>query len=151
MSLSADWEKLIVENDQHRRSHLYGKYRGIVTDNQDDQRMGRIKARVPAVLGDLAVWCVPVVPFAGDAHGLFMIPKVGDGVWVEFEAGDVSRPLWTGSWWAKGEIPPPDAVDQHVLTTPKGLQVVLDDAGKKLLLKHPDGAEISMTSTSITI
>ena len=31
---------------------FYGKYRGIVTDTEDPLKMGRIKARVPDVLGD---------------------------------------------------------------------------------------------------
>ena len=35
------------------------------------------------------------------------MPEVQVGVWIEFEAGDASRPIWTGCWWASGEMPDP--------------------------------------------
>ena len=31
-------------------------------------------------------------PYAGDGVGVYTIPAPGAGVWIEFEAGDVSRP-----------------------------------------------------------
>lgn len=108
---------------------------------------------MPAIYGDEqdSPWCVPVVPFAGDAHGLLLLPKPGDGVWIEFEAGNISHPLWTGCWWAKGELPEPNGVNQHVLTTPKGLQIVLDDDASELRLIHPGGGEITIAASKITV
>ena len=151
--MAHEFEDLIVELNEHRRSHYYGKYRGVVTDPDDPEKMGRIKAQVPAIYGDEqdSPWCLPVVPFAGDSHGLLLLPKKGDGVWIEFEAGNISRPLWTGCWWGKNELPDPKGVNQHVLTTPKGLQIVLDDDASQLQLLHPGGAEITMTDSSITL
>jgi len=151
--MTNEFEGLLVELDEHRRSHYFGKYRGVVSDPDDPEKMGRIKAQVPSIYGDEedSPWCLPVAPFAGDSHGLFLLPKKGDGVWIEFEAGNISHPLWTGCWWGKDELPDPKGVNQHVLTTPKGLQIVLDDDAKKLQLLHPDGAEITMTDSKITI
>ena len=38
----------------------YGKYRGIVTDNQDSKHLGRLKARVPEVLANVETgWALP--------------------------------------------------------------------------------------------
>ena len=53
----------------------------------------RIKAKVPAVLGDAeSGWCMPCVPYAGPKVGIAFLPEVGSGVWIEFEGGDVSYP-----------------------------------------------------------
>jgi len=42
-------------------------------------------------------------------------------------------------------------VNQHVLTSPKGLQIILDDDAPKLQLLHPGGAEITLEESRITI
>src|SRR5918994_2317984 len=75
----------------------YGKYRGIVSDNEDEKNLGRLKAQVPEVLGDVATgWALPAAPFGGDGIGLFTVPPPGSRVWIEFEAGGVLRPLLGG-------------------------------------------------------
>src|SRR5262245_2278263 len=145
-------EKLVVKREGAERQRFFGKYRGIVEDVADEENLGRIIARVPAVYGEAnSRWALPAVAFAGPAHGLVVLPKQGDGVWIEFEAGDPSKPIWTGCWWARGEIPSPGGPEERVLVTPEGLKVVLDDAQKKLQLLHPGGAEITMTNSDITL
>ena len=80
------------------RNRFYGKYRGSVTDV--DASTLRIKAKVPAVLGDQeSGWCMPCVPYAGKNVGMAFLPEQGSGVWIEFEGGDVSYPIWTGCYW----------------------------------------------------
>jgi uncharacterized protein involved in type VI secretion and phage assembly len=79
---------------------FYGKYRGIVTDNEDPNRLGRIRVHVQDVLGDLeSGWALPALPYAGDGVGLYLIPPVDAFVWVEFEHGDPDYPIWTGCFW----------------------------------------------------
>lgn len=147
-----DQEKLLVELTEQMRSRYFGKYRGKVTDVADPEKLGRITATVPEVYGDTpSPWALPSVPFAGKNHGLVLLPEVGDGVWIEFEAGDLSRPIWTGCWWASGEIPSQGDADTRVLVTSGGHQIVLDDGEKKLQLLHSGGAEITMTDLDITI
>ena len=73
-----------------------GPYRAIVEDDRDPERRGRLRVSVPAV-GVTAVWadaCLPPVPL-----GMLAMPGVGSTVWVQFEGGDVNRPLWTGITW----------------------------------------------------
>ncbi len=151
--MALEFEDLVVRLDEHRRSHYFGKYRGVVTDPDDREGLGRIKARVPAIYGDEqeSPWCLPVAPFAGDSHGFLLLPQKGDGVWIEFEAGNISHPLWTGSWWGKKEMPDAMGVNRYALTTPKGLQILLDDDASKLQLRHPGGAEITLTDSGILI
>lgn len=145
-------EKLIVELAETVRQRYFGKYRGIVEEVEDKERLGRITAKVPSVYGDvISPWALPAVPFAGQGHGFLVLPKKGDGVWIEFEGGNPSKPIWTGFWWAKGEMPSPSGPDERVLITPAGLKVVLDDKKKKLQLLHPGGAEITLAESEITL
>src|SRR4030095_9317776 len=80
----------------------FGKYRGIVTDINDPMMRGRIRARVPNVLGEQeSSWAEPCAPF-----WLFALPTVNAGVWIEFEQGDPDSPIWSGCRWGLGdEIP----------------------------------------------
>jgi uncharacterized protein involved in type VI secretion and phage assembly len=87
------------------RSRCFGKYRGTVVDNDDKTHRGRLKVQVKSVCGDDALWAMPCVPYAGDGVGLVSLPEAGTGVWVEFEGGDPTFPIWTGFFWADHEAP----------------------------------------------
>jgi hypothetical protein len=101
------------------RNRFFGKYRGTVLEV--DATTMSLKAYVPAVLGDQASgWCQPCVPYAGPNVGFFMLPEVGSGVWVEFEAGDVSRPIWAGCFWYATEIPGTADADVKTIVTAAG-------------------------------
>jgi uncharacterized protein involved in type VI secretion and phage assembly len=148
-----DQERLILELTDFVRSRYFGKYRGVVVDVDDSENMGRIKARVPEVYGpdEESPWASPCVPFAGPNHGLVLIPEVDDGVWIEFEAGDRSRPIWTGCWWGSSDMPSDAGTDSRVLVTSGGHKLVMDDEAGKLQLVHSGGAELTMTNNDITI
>ena len=124
---------------ERQTDRFYGKYRGLVLINVDPQNQGRIKAIVPEVLGVFpSNWCLPCTPYAGAAMpaGLFTIPLPGTGVWIEFEAGDVNRPVWTGCWWVTAQVPInnglPSQFTNKTLTTDTGLSISLDDALQKI-------------------
>ena len=54
---------------------FYGKYRGVVTNNNDPLKQGRIRATVPAVLGDRETgWALPCAPYGGDGVGFVFLP-----------------------------------------------------------------------------
>ena len=74
----------------------FGKYRATVSDNEDPTASGRLKVDVPSAnITDVwAAACLPPVP-----QSLVQLPASGSGVWVEFEEGDTSRPIWTGILW----------------------------------------------------
>ena len=150
--MSLEMENLLADMAEDRRSRFYGKYRGLVVDVDDPEKLGRITAQVPEVLGETdSPWALPCVPFAGASHGLVLLPEVGDGVWIEFEAGDPSRPIWTGGWWGDGEMPDPGAPKTRVLATTAGHKFVLDDDGSEIQLLHSGGAELKMTDGDITL
>lgn len=125
------------------RSHFFGKYRGTVSDNEDSTSRGRIKVKVPAVLGpDLEVWAMPCVPYAGDQVGFYSLPPKGSGVWIEFEAGDPSYAIWSGCFWADNELPDSGGPDIKIWQT-DSLKVRLDDSADELLLEN--GSESKTT------
>jgi hypothetical protein len=133
-------------------SRYYGKYRGVVTDVDDPNNQCRIRATVPAVLGEHACgWAMPAVPFAGAGHGFVMLPKVGSGVWIEFEAGQLDNPIWSGAWWASGERPDPQGAAVRVIVSEKGHKLILDDESDEVKLVHGSGPEIRMTATEIVL
>jgi uncharacterized protein involved in type VI secretion and phage assembly len=148
----ADLERMTVETIEYMRTRYFGKYRGIVRDVDDPEGMGRIVAQVPEVLGETETpWALPSVPFAGADHGFVVLPEEGDGVWIEFEAGDLSRPIWSGCWWARGEMPSPGGMQTRVLVTTDGHKLVLDDEGGEVKLLHAGGAEFIMSDQEIKL
>lgn len=83
-----------------------GKYRAIVMDNNDPERRGRIRVQCPAVLGNyLSSWCEPCIPYATDYAGDYYVPPVNEAIWVEFEEGDVDKPIWGGGWYKVDSSP----------------------------------------------
>jgi uncharacterized protein involved in type VI secretion and phage assembly len=141
-------ERLIVELAAESRERFYGKYRGLVVDIDDPDSLGRIRAQVPEVLGTLhSPWALPCAPYGGPGVGTYAIPPVGAGVWIEFEAGDPSRPIWSGAWWGRGELPKDQSGGDtgpplKIMRSEKGLMLALDDAGNTATLSDQDGSNL---------
>lgn len=139
---------------------FYGKYRGVVTDNNDPLMIGRIKARVPDVTGSEETgWALPVAPFGGNGMGLFAVPDTDAGVWIEFEHGDPDYPVWCGAWWGSAaEVPPkvlapPPAAGKFMVKTKAGHTILVDDTPGVggITLETSGGQKIILTSLGIEI
>jgi phage baseplate assembly protein gpV len=135
------------------QEQYFGKYRGLVVDNQDPENRARLTLRVPSVMGSEAVthWAEPCLPFGGLAdQGLFLVPEVGAQVWVEFEEGNVSKPIWTGTLWQQSADVPAEAADRspHMreLKTPSGHILSFDDTEgeEEIRLYHPADSELKI-------
>jgi len=75
-----------------------GRYRGVVVSNIDPDKIGRLLVRVEDVMGSHpCLWASPASVVAGTQMGIYAIPPVNAGVWVEFEDGDPNDPVWTGT------------------------------------------------------
>jgi uncharacterized protein involved in type VI secretion and phage assembly len=130
----------------------YGKYRGFVTANEDPQQLGRVKLRVPALLGEAETdWALPCLPCGGLANqGLFCVPAVGAQVWVEFEGGNPDFPIWTGTFWQQSGDPPEEAQrsspSAKVWRTAKGHVLLFEDAdgNEQVKLLHVDGSTLDL-------
>jgi phage baseplate assembly protein gpV len=140
----------LIERVEHR---YFGKYRGIVTDNSDADNLGRLRAKVPRVLGDEETgWALPAFAYGGSSEqGLYLVPDVGAGVWIEFEGGDLSYPIWTGTWFTTGDIPESAQPGKKVLKTKSGHKLVLDDDAGTLEITDANSNTITMDSSTIKI
>lgn len=78
-------------------ARFFGKYRGICLNNIDPLLRARLKVQVPDVLGIAeSNWAEPCLPFApGETFGV-TTPPPGTALWVEFESGDPTMPIWSG-------------------------------------------------------
>mgnify|MGYP001161683300 CR=1 FL=1 len=134
-----------------RERRAVGKYRGIVVDNADPDRRGRVRVRVPALLGDAATdWALPCFPCGGlSGQGWYAVPQVDAQVWVEFEAGDLDHPIWSGTFWQQsGDVPAEvqDPPSSTLLRTPQGHRLLLEDKdGQEAIeLVHKGGASLKI-------
>ena len=146
-------EDQLVEIAAWRNRSRFGKYRGTVESVEEGDRLGYISAKVYEVFDSERIIenIRPCSPFAGSQHGFVAIPEEGDGVWVEFEAGDTSNPIWTGFWWADGAMPEPKGPLVRSFITTTGHKLILDDDGNEVALLHKDGAEMKMTDGELTV
>ncbi|HEX8777968.1 MAG TPA: phage baseplate assembly protein V [Rhodanobacter sp.] len=142
-------------------NRFYGKYRGTVIQNVDPEQIGRIQAMVPDVSGLLpSSWAMPCVPFAGKQSGVYVVPQIGAGVWVEFEQGDPDYPVWSGGYWdSAAEVPALALAGNPAspsLVLQSGLQngiTISDMPGPTggILIKSATGAMILVNDVGITI
>jgi len=122
----------------------YGKYRGLVLDNNDPDRIGRLRASVPSLSDFETDWAMPSAPYSGNGAGLFMVPPIGAGVWIEFETGDIRLPIWSGCWWKTGELPSSNSGTiatpaLKILRTEQGMLLALDDAAQTVTISDGTG------------
>jgi uncharacterized protein involved in type VI secretion and phage assembly len=135
---------------ERMRNRFYGKYRGTVTDV--DASTLRIKAKVPSVLGEQATgWCMPCVPYAGPGVGIAFLPETGAGVWIEFEGGDVTYPIWVGCYWRSGEQPSDAAPKVKAIVTASGHKILLDDDAETITISDPNENKVTLSSDGITL
>lgn len=152
--------RLVAQFQEKVENRYYGKYRAIVTSNEDPEKRGRLKVNVPSLFGETEIgWAMPCIPYGGaEGLGYYMIPEPDDGVWVEFEAGRLSYPIWSGTWWAQDEAPKgaedeDPAPDRKIIKTKSGHLIQLDDSSgsESITIIDKDGNKVKMDSSAIEI
>jgi uncharacterized protein involved in type VI secretion and phage assembly len=114
------------------RQRVYGVVTGVVTNNQDPDKLGRVRVNFPWLSDeDESWWARVAAPMAGDQRGLYLLPEVDDEVLVVFEHGDVRFPYVIGALWSEN-APPPEtneegSNDHRVLKSRSGHVIRLDD------------------------
>lgn len=151
--MTSQTDTILARLVERVEGRYYGKYRGQVTDNSDPDNLGRIKASVPRILGTLDTgWALPAFPYGGASEqGFFAVPDIGAGVWIEFEGGDLSYPIWTGTWFTSGDVPESAQPGKKVLKTKSGHKIVLDDDGGTLEITDSNGNTVSMDSSTVKV
>lgn len=168
-----DLERVVADLVERVERRFYGKHRGFVVDNQDPSKLGRLKLKVPSVLGPDVVtgWALPCAPYGGAVdQGFLFIPEVDAGVWVEFEEGDLEFPIWVGTFWSQpngdSELPKPNQPDgsedgsvqdpptRKIIKTLKGHTIQLEDKDDEetvTLIEATNGNIVVMNKDGITI
>lgn len=145
-------EKTLANIMLRMERHYFGKYRGFVVDNDDPSHLGRLKLKVPSVLGNDVVtgWALPCAPYGGDAnHGALFIPEQNAGVWVEFEEGDLEFPIWVGTFWSSPsgntELPKTNGADgkeDGSVQSPPTRKIIKTKKGHTLQFEDKDNEEL---------
>jgi len=140
------------------RSHRWsGVLPAIVTNNDDPDKLGRVKVIFPTISEEKeSGWAPIAVALAGKGRGFWLIPNVDDEVLVAFEHGEFNRPYVIGSLWNGKDTPPPDgtaankAHEVHELLTEGGSKLLLDDSSgnEVILLTTKDGLSLTLDKTN---
>jgi hypothetical protein len=152
---------MMGKGDISKRRKYQGRFKGIVVNNVDPLQMGRLLVQVPDVLGsDPCIWAESASPLSGTTMGLYMVPPLNSGVWIEFQQGDTDYAMWTGCWrGSPKDLPPlalaaPPATPPIVLGTPGQNAIVISDVPGPtggILITSNSGAFISISQAGIII
>jgi uncharacterized protein involved in type VI secretion and phage assembly len=141
--MSGVLDQITDERLENLKRLRFGLYRGIVRDVDDPEEKGRVRVEVHELLGAgrLTNWASYCAPFGGGGAGFFMLPRPGDGVWVMFERGEPTRPVWIGFWFNAEDARPAEAGKEvRVLRSKSGHQIALGDEDGKEFLEVKDKA-----------
>ena len=79
------------------------------------------------------------------------LPPAGTSVWVEFEEGNINRPIWAGFFWKDNEIDSADATESIAFWKTPGLTIRIDNDSGKVEIETSGGSKITLESSAIKI
>jgi len=137
---------------------LYGVFAGLVEDNDDPEKEGRVKVRFPW-LDDATVseWCRVMQPYAGNGFGATFVPELQCEVLVAFVHGDMNEPIVIGGLYNGADKPPSyhdgTTTDVKMIKTQAGHVVRLDDSARAraIELKTAGGHDVVLDDQNRTI
>lgn len=92
---------------EERHTQGYNIVVGIVTANDDPDKLGRVKVRFPWLSdSDESHWARIASHMAGKDRGFYNLPEIDDEVLVAFEHGDLRFPYVIGMLWNGKDKPP---------------------------------------------
>jgi uncharacterized protein involved in type VI secretion and phage assembly len=116
---------------------IYGVVVGVVTNNKDPDKLGRIKVQFPWLSEENeSHWARLATLMAGANRGTVFFPEVGDEVLVAFEHGDIRFPYIIGALWNGVDTPPHDNADGE-----NNLRLIKSRSGHVIQLDDTSGSE----------
>lgn len=157
MDLFTEFLELFKSRGLSSHGRFYSIYRGIVVDNADPEFRARLKIKCPAVFKNETFdgWAFPRGMAAGKKWGFYAIPSVGDQIWVSFEEGDPSFPIWEyGTWTDAHPVPETAKIktqDNFVFQTPKGQRIEFNDSTDKITITDKTGNVLELSSRGFSM
>ncbi len=168
---------MIESNPNINRSMLLGVTPAIVTDINDDEKMGRVKVRLLNLgTSEQETGFIRVVsPMAGKSCGIQFLPEVGDEVLVAFCGDGMSQPYVIGSLYSnRADYTMPSPVENgvndirmiktrsgHTITfgdkegeenieikSAKEMVIKIDDKGNSIKISDKDGKNLMTLSAN---
>lgn len=122
---------------------------GMVTNNNDPKKWGRVKVKFPTLTEEHeSHWARVVAIGAGPDRGFDCLPEINDEVLVAFEHGDIAFPYILGSLWNGKDKPPLENDDGEnnirMIKSRSGHKIVLDDTEdkEKIIIEDKSGKNI---------
>jgi phage protein D/phage baseplate assembly protein gpV len=87
----------VQSNGKIGSNSIYGVVPAIVTGNDDPEKQGRVKFKLPGMSGTYeSNWAPMLQAAAGPNSGAVFLPEVDDEILVSFENGDIHKPFVIG-------------------------------------------------------
>ncbi len=132
---SVDGLEHILGQDETNR--CYGVVIGVVSNNQDPDKKGRVKVKLPWFADTVeTAWARVAAPMAGHQCGFMFLPEAGDEVLVAFEHGLLEFPYVLGALWSGKHAPPVSNEDGK-----NNIRLIKSRSGHLLRLDDTDGKE----------
>ncbi|BAZ08756.1 Rhs element Vgr protein [Calothrix sp. NIES-4071] len=134
-----NFAELIIDNQLSSGvdNRVFGVVIGIVTNNRDTEKMGRVKVKFPWLSdSDESHWARIATPMAGKERGIYFLPEVDDEVLVMFEHGDVRFPYIIGALWNGKDSPPETNNDGK-----NNIRLIKSRSGHTIRLNDENGKE----------
>lgn len=129
-------KELLMERGIESLGRFYSIYRGMVMDNDDPNHMNSLQVAIPEIQGGIIVWALPFGQHGGLKTGFkYLAPEIGDTVYIMFEYGNPSKPLWTYHGFGLEQVPEElDGPNKMGIITPNGNMVILDETSGELTI-----------------
>lgn len=138
---------------------MISKHFGVITDNNDPEKRGRVSVQCPTIAGDVLEWVEPSFFFVDSemTAGAFFVPNIGSLVEVEIFEGEGDgiqdlSPKWACSIYPADTIP--EEFKEHYpkrfgWKTKSGHLFYFDDYedDKVFMYQHPTGSTISVNNS----
>lgn len=134
-----------------------GRWTGKVIDNDDPDKLGRVKIQVFGYYDDLAEfalpWAVPDLNYIGGSNGNFVVPEVGTFVRGYFDQGDIQKPIYDSI--AFSEMTARNLTKNVLINKtedyPHKMVLMETDQGDYLTLNRKDGETVFHHRTGLDI
>lgn len=132
-----------IQQAESESSRVFEALVGVVTDNKDPQKLGRVKVKFPILSdADTSWWSPIIMSGAGKNRGWFFIPEKDDEVLCIFEQGHLDRPLVIGAMWNGKDTPAdknPGSNPRRIIKSRQGSKITFDDEKNELIIEDGTG------------